>query len=128
MIRLFRVSFPPSIVALFIIEAFLAVGAYVFTFQIRSSEDWVIWLLYEGGFDRVGLVVASILLGVYFNDLYSEIRVTSRVWLVQKFCLVFGIAFMSQELLESESDPGALAHDHRQRYCAGGHAVLANRV
>jgi sugar transferase (PEP-CTERM system associated) len=99
MIRLFRVSFPPSIVALFIIEAFLAVGAYVFTFQIRSSEDWVIWLLYEGGFDRVGLVVASILLGVYFNDLYSEIRVTSRVWLVQKFCLVFGIAFMSQALL-----------------------------
>lgn len=99
MIRLFRVSFPPSIVALFLVEAFLAVGSYVLTFQLRGEEDWALWLLYEGGLDRVGLVVASILLGIYFNDLYSEVRVTSRVWLVQKFCLVFGLAFMAQALL-----------------------------
>ena len=99
MIRLFRVSFPPSIVALFIVEAFLAFFCYIITFQLWSSEDWIVWLLYEGGFDRVGLVVLSILAGVYFNDLYSDVRVTSRMWLVQKFCLVFGIAFMSQALL-----------------------------
>lgn len=99
MIRLFRVSFPPSIIALFLIEASLAFFSYLIAYEILSPGEWAIWLLYEGGFDRIGLAVLSILMGVYFNDLYSDVRVSSRVLLVQKFCLVLGIAFMSQALL-----------------------------
>lgn len=99
MIRLFRVSFPPAILALFVIEAALAFTSYLLAFQILFPGDWALWLLYEGGFDRISLAVLSILLGVYFNDLYSDVRVSSRVYLAQKYCLVYGIAFMSQALL-----------------------------
>ncbi len=99
MIRLFRVSFPPAIVALFVVEAALAFSTYLVAYQTLVPGDWALWLLYEGGFDRISLAVLSILLGVYFNDLYSDVRVSSRVYLGQKYCLVYGIAFMSQALL-----------------------------
>jgi sugar transferase (PEP-CTERM system associated) len=112
MIRLFRVSFPPSIIALFIIEASLAYLSYLVAYQILSPGEWTLWLLYEGGFDRIGLVVLSILMGVYFNDLYSDVRISSRVWLVQKFCLVFGIAFMAQALLSYLNRDFILARWH----------------
>lgn len=98
MIRLFRVSFPPSILALFLVEAILAASCYLIAYQFLSPTDWTLWLLYEGGVDRLGLVTLSILLAVYFNDLYSDYRIVSRVLLVQKFCLVFGVAFMAQAL------------------------------
>ncbi len=99
MIRLFRVSFPPSLLALYIVEAILAAGSYLFAYQVLSPGDWALWLLYEGGVDRIGLATTSLLLGIYFNDLYSDVRISSRVLLVQKFCLVYGIAFMAQALL-----------------------------
>lgn len=77
----------------------MAAGSYLIAFHLLSPDDWALWLLYEGGFDRIGLVTLSLLLGIYFNDLYSDVRISSRVLLVQKFCLVYGIAFMAQALL-----------------------------
>jgi sugar transferase (PEP-CTERM system associated) len=41
-------------------------------------------------------VVLSILIGLYLHDLYSEIRVRSKILLVQQLCFVMGAAFLLQ--------------------------------
>jgi sugar transferase (PEP-CTERM system associated) len=44
-------------------------------------------------------VLVTILLGMYFNDLYSQYYVKSRIVLLQQLCLVMGGAFLVQGLL-----------------------------
>jgi sugar transferase (PEP-CTERM system associated) len=107
MIRLFRVSLPASVVALIVSEAVLAFGCYAAAFALLSDGLFDVYFLYEGGLERSAAVVASILLGIYFNDLYTEVRVLSRLRLMQQFCLVFGVAFLVQALL-SYIQPGLI--------------------
>jgi sugar transferase (PEP-CTERM system associated) len=99
MIRLFRVSLPLSVLALIISEALLAFGCYAAAYGMVSDLGLEFFLLFEGGAERTAAVVATILLGAYFNDLDSEIRVISRLRLVQQYCLVIGLAFLAQALL-----------------------------
>ena len=99
MIRLFKVAVPASLLALMISEAALAWGLYLLAFMATSEEDWRIYLLYEGGGVQLLVAVCAVCAGVYFNDLYSQIRVYSRLRLVQQFCLVFGAAFLVQGMV-----------------------------
>ncbi len=99
MIRLFRVSLPASVVGLLLTEILLAFGCYVAAFLLITEEDLQLNYLYEGGLERNIVVAASIILGVYFNDLYSDLRVMSRLRVVQQYCLVLGMAFLVQALL-----------------------------
>src|SRR3982750_1119533 len=39
------------------------------------------------------------MLGVYFQDLYSDFRIRSKTLLIQQLCLVIGLVFFSQALL-----------------------------
>jgi sugar transferase (PEP-CTERM system associated) len=48
---------------------------------------------------RILLVLASILVGMHFHDLYSNIYVRSRRVLIQQLCLVIGAAFLVQALI-----------------------------
>ena len=48
---------------------------------------------------RILLVLASILLGMHFHDLYSKIYVRSHAVLVQQLCRVIGIALLFQALV-----------------------------
>ena len=90
---------PASVVGLIVSEALLLMGCYLLAFRMVSDEDFEIYHLYEGGLERTAVVVASVILGIYFNDLYTDLRVLSRLRLVQQCCLVMGIAFLSQALL-----------------------------
>lgn len=99
MIRLFRVFIPTSVIGLLLTEMLLAVACYLAACFVTNPFSADIYLLYEGGAERIIVVVASILMGVYFNDLYSEFRIKSRTQLVQQFCLVVGMAFLMQALL-----------------------------
>ena len=45
------------------------------------------------------LVLLSILVGLHFHDLYSQIHVKSRIVLIQQLCLVMGVAFLTQGLI-----------------------------
>jgi sugar transferase (PEP-CTERM system associated) len=47
----------------------------------------------------VVILTAAIIAGFYFQDLYGDIRVRSRILLVQQMCLSLGIAFLLQALL-----------------------------
>jgi sugar transferase (PEP-CTERM system associated) len=109
MIRLFRVVVPASLLALMVVEAALAFGCYVLGFVLTRDEDWAIYYLYEGGMGQTLAAVGSLILGIYLNDLYSQIRVYSRLRLVQQFCLVFGIGFLAQGMISYVVPPLALA-------------------
>lgn len=99
MIRLFKVALPASLLGLMTVEVLLAFGCYFAAFFLTREEDPAIYFLYEGGLQQTLAAVGCIVLGIYFNDLYSEIRVLSNLRLVQQFCLVFGVAFMAQALV-----------------------------
>jgi sugar transferase (PEP-CTERM system associated) len=99
MIRVFKLSVPASLLALMAVEAALAFGCYLAGFLLTREEDWAIYYLYEGGTAQTLAAVGSVMLGAYLNDLYSQVRVYSRLRLVQQFCLVFGIAFLAQGMI-----------------------------
>jgi exopolysaccharide biosynthesis polyprenyl glycosylphosphotransferase len=59
----------------------------------------LVLLFEQGGYWHIAFVMALIMIGLYFNDLYENYRVRSRIRLVQQFCLVLGIAFLLQSAL-----------------------------
>jgi len=99
MIRLFKVSIPSSAVGLIISEALLLFSCYLFAAWLTLDVPPVVFLFEEGGYWRIAFVMAVIMLGLYFNNLYENYRVRSRIQLIQQFCLVLGIAFLLQSLL-----------------------------
>lgn len=100
MIRLFRVFVPTSVLVLIISEAILIFSSYIVACYIVFSQvDPEVFLLYDGGLNRIGIVAMMLMLGLYFNDLYTDFRVRHRLLLAQQLCLTMGIAFMAQALL-----------------------------
>jgi sugar transferase (PEP-CTERM system associated) len=99
MIRLFRVFVPTSVIALLISETILIFSSFILASYVVLESDPAVFLLYDGGLLRVSLVVLSVMLGLYFQNLYTDFRVRSKIGLVQQLCLVIGIVFFSQALL-----------------------------
>jgi sugar transferase (PEP-CTERM system associated) len=99
MIRLFRVFVPVGSLALLSSEILLITSSFVLATYLVLEVDPTVFLLYDGGLARILLVLASMLLGIHFHDLYSKIYVRSRVVLAQQLCLVIGIAFLIQGLV-----------------------------
>jgi sugar transferase (PEP-CTERM system associated) len=99
MIRLFRVSIPASVLALFVLETILLLGCYVAATYFVIDEDLEFYLFYDRGWLSIAVVVAAIQTGLYFQDLYEHLRPRSRVYLAQQVSLVLGAAFLLQALL-----------------------------
>ena len=99
MIRLFRVFVPIGPLALLSSEILLVTSSFILATYLVLKVDPTVYLLYDGGLVRILLALASILLGMHFQDLYSKIYVRSRLVLAQQLCLVIGIAFLSQALI-----------------------------
>src|SRR5579884_934288 len=99
MVRLFRVFIPASVLGLLISEAALIFSCYVVASFLLLDTDPQIFLLYDNGLWRIALVVACIMLALYFNDLYWQFRIRSKLLLIQQMCFVVGIAFLTQALL-----------------------------
>jgi exopolysaccharide biosynthesis polyprenyl glycosylphosphotransferase len=96
MIRLFRVFIPASVLALLFSDVAILLFSFVVACYLVLDVDPSIFLLSEGGLERITLVALSIMLGLYFNDLYTRLRIRSRVELIQQFCLATGAAFLIQ--------------------------------
>jgi len=97
--RLFRVFIPAGVVALIFSEIVLITASFVLaTFLVLEVEPTV-FLLYDGGLTRLLVVTGSIMFALHFNDLYTHIRVASKVILLQQFTLVIGVAFLGQALV-----------------------------
>jgi sugar transferase (PEP-CTERM system associated) len=99
MIRLFRVFVSAVSLALFSSEILLILASYVLATFVVLTVDPTVFLLYDRGLVRILLVLASILVGMHFHDLYSNLYVRSRRVLIQQLCLVIGIAFLVQALI-----------------------------
>jgi sugar transferase (PEP-CTERM system associated) len=100
MIRLFRVFIPASVVVLIISECVLIFSSYIAAAYIVFTQvDPEVFLMYDGGLTRIGMVVILLQFGLYFNDLYADVRVRHRILLLQQLCLTMGVAFMAQALL-----------------------------
>jgi sugar transferase (PEP-CTERM system associated) len=99
MIRLFKVFIPVGTLTLLVSEVLLVTSAFIFATYVVLEVDPTVFLLYDGGIFRIGLVVLSIIVGLHFHDLYSRIHVKSRIALVQQLCLVMGVAFLTQGLI-----------------------------
>ncbi len=100
MIRLFRVFIPASVLVLIISECILIFSSYIAAAYLAFTQvDPEVFLLYDGGLSRIGIVVILLQFGLYFNDLYADVRVRHRILLLQQLCLTMGIAFMTQALL-----------------------------
>ncbi|MBV6467658.1 MAG: hypothetical protein PGMFKBFP_03027 [Anaerolineales bacterium] len=98
MTRLFRVFIPTSILGLLITEILLISALYTAAIAWQMGE-LQLYMLYENGIIRVSVVTASILLGLYLNDCYVRVRISSRLVFLQQLCLVIGVAFLLQALL-----------------------------
>ncbi len=99
MIRIFKIFVPTSVLALLFSEVLLIFASYLASVYLSPDMDMEVFIQYEDGLTRIAIVTALILAGLYFNDLYTNVRVRSRLLLGQQLCLVVGVAFIVQALL-----------------------------
>lgn len=101
--QLFRAFIPASVIGLAASEAILIFLSYLFAewlviHFLNPYIDMSIYLLDEGGIFQISVVVICLMLGLYFQNLYSNIRVKSTTLLLQQVCLLVGLAFLLQAL------------------------------
>ncbi len=99
MIRIFKVFVPASVIALLVSEVVLLYCCYIVATYYLVDIDAGVFLFYDTGLTRVSLVVAILVIGLYLSDLYTTLRVSSKILLLQQFCLAVGVAFLFESLL-----------------------------
>lgn len=101
MIRLFQVFIPTSIIALLFSEIILTLSCFLLAAYLVVGPDYGFqtFLFDDQGLERIFIVVAIIILGLYLNDLYTEVRLRSRVQTLQQLSVVIGIPFIVQAFL-----------------------------
>jgi sugar transferase (PEP-CTERM system associated) len=90
---------PASVLGLLISEVVLVVACYVLSAFYTLAFDPVVYLIDEGNYWKILAVALCIILGFYFQDLYADCRVPSRIMLVQQVCLSVGSALLLLALM-----------------------------
>jgi sugar transferase (PEP-CTERM system associated) len=98
-IRLFRVFIPASVVGLLFSEILLVLACYCGASLFTLAVDPLFYLFGEGNYWKLLVVTGCIILLLYLQDLYAELRVTSRIALVQQVCLAVGAALLMMAFL-----------------------------
>src|SRR5580700_4265702 len=104
MSRLSRVFVPVGALALLFCEILLIAACFLVVTFLILNVDPRVFLLADNGLLRIALACASILFGLYFEGLYTNLYVKSRVLLIQQLSLVMGIALLAQGILGYVSD------------------------
>lgn len=101
MIRLFNTYFPTRTILLTLTEAFLVTLGFVLAVILSSGNaaDARIYLLYENGAGRIGLVVLVFLVLMYYFDLYNSAILTNRREVVTRLVGVLGTTFVALAVL-----------------------------
>jgi exopolysaccharide biosynthesis polyprenyl glycosylphosphotransferase len=98
MLRLFRVYVPASVAALLASEFILIYACYLAATFAWLRADASVFLADENGWLPLLIVVACLLLGIYFHDLYTNLGVRPRE-LLQQVGVVAGTAFLTEAML-----------------------------
>jgi len=101
MIRLFNRYFPTRTLLLTLTEALLVTSGFVLAVLLSSGTavDAKIYLLYENGAGRIGLVVLVFLVLMYYFDLYNSAILTNRREVVTRLVGVLGTTFVALAVL-----------------------------
>jgi len=99
MTRMFRVFVPATAVFLLVSEIMLITSAFIIAVYLELGVDPWVNLIDDGGLVNLIPVLVTIMVGMHFNDLYSQFYVKSRIVLLQQLCLVMGGAFVIQGIL-----------------------------
>ena len=99
MIRLFRVSIPSSVIALVALETVVIVSCYSLAAHFVLDEDLQFYLIDDRGWLPIAVMTVVIQLGLYFQDLYENLRPRSGILLAQQISLVLGVGFLLQAML-----------------------------
>jgi sugar transferase (PEP-CTERM system associated) len=104
MVKIFKVFVPVSVLVLLVCETAILYGCYVAGVYLAQAmfEGPLFaagFLWDDNGFVRILIAVATIMLGLYFNDLYESFQIRSRIQLIQQVCLAVGVAFFTQAFM-----------------------------
>ncbi|HLI62867.1 MAG TPA: sugar transferase [Terriglobales bacterium] len=101
MIRLFNAYFPTRTLLLTVTEVLLVTLAFVVAVVLWAGTalDADIYLLYENGLGRIGLVVGIFVVLMYYFDLYDSIVLSNRREVVTRLVGVLGSAFVALSVL-----------------------------
>jgi exopolysaccharide biosynthesis polyprenyl glycosylphosphotransferase len=99
MIKLLRALVPSNVWTLLITETIVIFSCFVIACFLVLPIDPVVYLLYDGGLGLILITTLTILLTLYLHDLYANIRVRSKMLLVQQVLQAVGVAFLFQSLL-----------------------------
>ena len=97
--RLSRIFVPVGALALLFSEILIVASCFLLVTFLILNVDPTVFLFADNGLMRISLAGASILFGLYFEDLYTKLYVKSRVLLIQQLSLVMGIALLVQGIL-----------------------------
>jgi len=97
MIPFARVSIPGSVLTLAVCDTLLLLGCFFLAAHWTQTADLDTYLFYGDGLLKIGIVVASLQLGLFLERLYEWLIPPSRLF--QQMCLVLGAAFLLQSLL-----------------------------
>ena len=96
MIRVIRHHASVGVLPLLVSEIALLFGCFYAAAEILELPSGWDYLFLEGGITLVALAIATIILAMYFFDLYAEVQVGSRVLLLQQICQALGVAILAQ--------------------------------
>ena len=101
MIRLFNAYFPTRTLLLTVTEALIVTLAFVVAvvFWAGTAMDANIYLLYENGLGRIGLLVGIFITLMYYFDLYDTTVLSNRREVVTRLVGVLGCAFVALSVL-----------------------------
>src|SRR5271165_6167696 len=93
-------AIPARILALFIAEVVILYACYVAgAYADPDVGDVRVFLQYDSGILRIAIVVALAIAGLFFRNLYAEVRIRNRLALIQELCLILGMAFIGQGVI-----------------------------
>ncbi|MGB8889675.1 MAG: sugar transferase [Candidatus Korobacteraceae bacterium] len=101
MIRLFNAYFPTRTLLLTVTEAILVTFGFVLAVVLwaGTATDANIYLLYDNGLGRIGLIVGVFVLLMYYFDLYDSIVLSNRREVVTRLVGVLGCSFVTLAVL-----------------------------
>ena len=84
--------------ALLLSEVLIVLACYIGSLFILSPDPGF-YLFGERNYWKLLTVTGCIILALYFQDLYAELRITSRILLAQQICLAVGSALLLMAFL-----------------------------
>lgn len=104
MIRIFRVFIPTTVVVLALSEMVLLFACLCAGYVLSGGQTYTgapldLFLTQENGILRISLAVATMMISLYLQDLYTNFRLTKRWVFIQQLLMVMGLTFLGQALL-----------------------------